>query len=182
MSSSSCCKRRNPLWWLLLLCGLSLMPAAANSWRTDLPAATLVGSGELSWLGFRIYTARLWSEQKPFAPDKPFALELTYHRSISRSRFVDTSLAEIRRLSANRYSPEQLKRWEEEMQRAFIDVEAGDQLIGMYLPGIGCRFYSRQQVLAEIRDPTFANAFFAIWLDERTKDSRLRAQLLGQGP
>ena len=177
---SSCCKKRNPFWWLLLLCCLQLAPAVANGWRTDLPDARLVGSGDLSWLGFRIYTARLWSQQQPFTADKPFALELTYHRSISRSRFVDTSLAEIRRLSGNRYSAEQLKRWEDDMTRAFIDVSDGDQLTGVYLPGVGCRFYSQSRPLAEIRDPVFASAFFAIWLDERTKDSRLRAQLLGQ--
>lgn len=65
------------------------------------------------------------------------------------------------------------------MEKAFIDVKSGDQLIGVYLPGTGCRFYSQQTLLAEIPDESFANAFFSIWLDPRTKDNNLRQQLLG---
>ena len=66
-----------------------------------------------------------------------------------------------------------------QLEKAFVDVKSGDQLIGVYLPGIGCRFYSQQALLAEIPDEIFANAFFSIWLDPRTKDSNLRQQLLG---
>jgi hypothetical protein len=155
------------------------MPAQANVWREQLPQAKPLGSGDLRWFGLKIYTAKLWSEQTRFDPNSPFALELTYHRSISREQFVSSSLDEITRLFGNRYPAPTLKRWEAEMQRAFIDVKEGDQLIGVYLPGVGCRFYSSSQLLAEIRDPEFAKAFFAIWFDERTKDSGLRAQLLG---
>lgn len=161
---------------LLALAGNTL----AASWRDDLPAARLSGSGDLRWFGLKIYTAMLWSEQQPFSARAPFALELTYHRSISRERFVSTSLDEIKRLSGNRYSPAELARWQVHMERAFSDVEKGDQLTGVFLPGMGCRFYSKNQLLAEIADPEFAKAFFAIWLDERSKDSGLRAQLLGQ--
>ncbi|WP_157670647.1 chalcone isomerase family protein [Chitinibacter sp. GC72] len=156
--------------------------AHANAWREPIPQARAIGSGDLRWFGLKIYTARLWSEQSrfdPAAPAAPFALELTYHRSISREQFVKTSLDEITRLFGNRYPAATLKRWEAEMQRAFTDVKEGDQLIGVYLPNAGCRFYSRSQLLAEIRDPEFAKAFFAIWFDERTKDSGLRAQLIG---
>ncbi|PHV03426.1 hypothetical protein CSQ88_01540 [Iodobacter sp. BJB302] len=152
----------------------------AAGWREELPAATPLGSGEFRWLGFRIYTARLWSEQRPFVASAPFALELTYHRSISRERFVSSSLDEIKRLSSKEYSKAQLARWQAEMERAFSDVESGDQLIGVYLPGVGCRFYGKKGLNAEVADVEFAKAFFAIWLDERSKDSNLRAQLLGQ--
>lgn len=155
------------------------LPAQANVWREQLPQAKPLGSGDLRWFGLRIYTAKLWSEQTRFDPNSPFALELTYHRSISREQFVSSSLDEITRLFGNRYPAPTLKRWEAEMQRAFIDVKEGDQLIGVYQPNVGCRFYSSRQLLAEIRDPEFAKAFFAIWFDERTKDSGLRAQLLG---
>jgi hypothetical protein len=154
-------------------------PAQANVWREQLPQAKPLGSGDLRWFGLKIYTAKLWSEQTRFDPNSQFALELTYHRSISREQFVSSSLDEITRLFGNRYPAPTLKRWEAEMQRAFIDVKEGDQLIGVYLPNVGCRFYSSRQLLAEIRDPEFAKAFFAIWFDERTKDSGLRAQLLG---
>jgi hypothetical protein len=61
-------------------------------------------------------------------------------------------------------------------------VEAGDQLVGVYLPGQGARFYNRSRRLASLDDPTFAQAFFAIWLDPRTRDAALRRQLMGGVP
>lgn len=191
MLFNSCCKNRTNTpkgisFKAIILAGLLMIPLAApvcaNVWREQLPQARAIGSGDLRWFGLKIYTARLWSEQTRFDPESstsPFALELTYHRSISREQFVKTSLDEITRLFANRYSAATLKRWEADMQRAFTDVNAGDQLIGVYLPEVGCRFYNSRQLLAEIRDPEFAKAFFAIWFDERTKDTGLRSQLLG---
>ena len=167
------------------LCALMVMacmaiPANAATWRDELPQAKALGSGDLTWFGLRIYTAKLWSEQQPFNLNAPFALELTYHRRISRNQFVSTSLDEIKRLSGQQYSAEQLKRWEGEMNRAFTDVNEGDQLIGVFVPNQGCRFYNRTQLLGQIRDPEFAKAFFAIWFDDRTKDRGLREQLLGR--
>ncbi|MDW5416460.1 chalcone isomerase family protein [Iodobacter sp. CM08] len=170
--------RKIALSVLIALASIAL-PASAATWRDELPQAKALGSGDLTWFRLRIYTAKLWSESPQFSLNAPFALELTYHRSISRTQFVETSIDEIKRLFGKQYSAEQLKRWEGEMYRAFTNVNEGDQLIGVFLPNQGCRFYNRNQLLADIRDPEFAKAFFAIWFDERTKDSGLREQLLG---
>lgn len=193
MSSNSCYTKINPPMIknitskgitfaaiLMILC--MSIPTQAAVWHDDLPQAKVIGSGDFRWFGLRIYTAKLWSEQPRFDLNTPFALELTYHRSISREQFVARSLDEIERLFGTRYSADTLKRWEGEMQRAFTDVKAGDQLIGVFIPNEGSRFYSRNQLLANIRDPEFAKAFFAIWFDPRSKDQDLRAQLLGTQP
>ncbi|MGL6040952.1 MAG: hypothetical protein ACRC01_07110, partial [Deefgea sp.] len=127
----------------LLALACIAIPAQAAMWREHIPQAQAIGSGDLRWFGLRIYTAKLWSETKPFDMNAPFALELTYHRNISREQFVETSLDEITRLFGTRYSAETLKRWEAEMQRAFTDVKSGDQLIGVFIPNQGSRFYSR---------------------------------------
>lgn len=170
----------------LLLClslfGLSSGASQAASWRDELPAAIKLGDGELRWFGLRIYHATLWAEQRPFQPQRGFALQLQYHRSISRERLVDTSLDEIRRLSANPPDAATVNRWRSTLLRAFTDVQAGDELIGLYRPGQGMRLYNQQQLLAEIDDVALAQAFFAIWLDERTHDQGLRRQLLGTSP
>ena len=188
MSFSSCygkadcisgCFCRGVATCILLAVALFTGPAQAAGWRDDLPQAHLQGSAGLRWFGLKIYDASLWSAATPFDPEQPFALELTYQRSLSRARIVQTSMDEIRRLFGDRYSNEQLQRWEADMTRAFTDVNEGDQLTGVYLPGIGCRFYSRTRLLAEVRDAEFARAFFAIWLDPRTRDTQLRNRLLG---
>lgn len=163
-------------WLFCLLCS-----TAFASWQESVPSARMLGEGDLRFWGLRIYTARLWSPVSALQPDTPFALELTYHRAISRKDFVQTSLDEIKRLSGNAVTEARLRAWQAEMQQAFVDVQPGDRIIGVYLPGIGCRFYVGERLQHEVRDPEFARAFFAIWLDPRTKDQGLRQKLLGSG-
>ncbi|SMC26155.1 Chalcone isomerase-like [Andreprevotia lacus DSM 23236] len=172
-------------WLACLLCVLLVSTVASAGWQDELRKPQLVGEGDFRYFGFRIYSARLWTDaaSTPAMLDgaSPFALELTYHRDISRDRFVSTSVDEMRRIFGKQIGPAQLERWQTLMQQAFIDVKAGEQLIGLYLPGKGCRFYSAQRELADIADPAFARAFFAIWLDEKTRDPALRRRLLGEG-
>ncbi|MFZ6817767.1 chalcone isomerase family protein [Undibacterium sp. Ji22W] len=172
--------------WCLLWLALSMLfsnGVYAETWRQHLPQAKMLGGGEFRWWGFSIYTAKLWQQtpNKDGGLDQAatYALEITYSKSISRERFVDSSIEEIIRLHGNKYNAEKLDTWRQYMEKAFIDVKSGDQLIGVFLPGLGCRFYSQQKLLAEIPDEAFASAFFSIWLDPRTKDTNLRQQLLG---
>jgi hypothetical protein len=161
---------------LLVLCSVT----ASAGWREALPDAQLIGQGDLRFFGFRIYTARLWSTAAPLQPGAPFALELTYHRSIGREDFVRTSLEEIRRLSRVEPDAALLRRWETEMRQAFVDVEPGERIIGVRLPGAGSRFYAGDRLQHEVADPQFSEAFFSIWLDPRSRDQGLRRKLLGQ--
>jgi hypothetical protein len=182
---------RNRLWCKpagALLCLALAFAAPANAgeagaaWRAELPGAVAVGSGELRWFGFRIYDAALWSGQQPFDPAARFALQLTYHRSISRERLAQTSLDEMRRLGTAPGDASLREQWETRLRNAFIDVEAGDQLIGVHLPGYGMRLYDRRKLVADIPDPKLARAFFDIWLNEASRDQALRRQLLGGRP
>lgn len=163
--------------WLVLLCLLS--SGALANWQEAVPEARVVGVGELRLFGLRIYSARLWSPAQSLAADTPFALELTYHRAISRDDLVAASVREIRRLYGDAVSAAQLAGWRAQMRQAFIDVEPGARITGVHLPGVGARFYVGQQLQHEVRDAAFAAAFFAIWLDPRTRNPELRAQLLG---
>lgn len=162
-----------------------LLPAGVlqADWREVLPDARPIGAGELRILGFSIYGAQFWSSTQaldaPLEMTAPFALELTYRRSISREDLVSASLKEIRRLAMQPLEPALLRRWEQEMRLAFVDVRAGDRITGVFLPGEGARFYAGSTLTHVVRDEAFARAFFAIWLDPRTRNPALRAQLLG---
>ena len=151
-------------------------------WREVIPNARRLGYGDMRVFGFSVYSAQFWSS-RPTAygtldADVPFALELTYSRAISRDDLVEASIKEIRRLSPNTLNSELMVRWESEMFQAFVDVRAGDQLTGVYMPGEGARFYVGENLQHVVRDVAFAKAFFAIWLDPRTRNPELRAQLL----
>lgn len=170
-------------WRPGLLCGVLLAllsNSAAAGWQQALPEARVVGSGEFSWFGFKLYNARLWSPVTPLAADTPFALELTYRRAISRDDLVQASIDEIKRLSGSAVSAAQLAQWQAQMQQSFVDVQAGTVITGVFRPGQGVQFYVGQQLQHEVKDPQFAQAFFAIWLDPRTRNPALRQQLLGQ--
>jgi len=154
-------------------------PVEVNTWEEDLGTAQTLGEGDLRKWGFRIYHARLVGEHMPVQGTEPFALELTYYRSISRERIVSVSIDEMKRLRGESLTPQQLEQWRRVLERCLVDVREGDQLTGVYLPGHGVRFYHGDQLLADVEDDAFAQAFFAIWLDPRTRDTALRARLLG---
>ncbi|MFW9078953.1 chalcone isomerase family protein [Pseudomonas sp. P2757] len=165
-------------------CGIGLLallisPASAN-WQEAVPGAQIIGTGEFSVFGFDVYNARLWSTTRPLAEGQPFALELIYQRNISRDDLVQASVDEIKRLAGSAVSPAQLSEWQTQMQQAFVDVQAGTRITGVYLPGQGARFFVGQRLQHEIDDPKFARAFFDIWLDPRTRNPELRRQLLGK--
>lgn len=163
----------------LVLAGLTLSPAAWAGWQAALPNAHLLGAGDFRKFGFLVYTARLYTPATRLDDNTPFALELTYHRSIKGDVLVDASISEIKRIQGTHVSAEQLQRWREQMQQSFIDVEEGSQLTGVFLPGQGAQFYVGDQLKGDIKDLAYAKAFFAIWLDPRSRDPDLRAQLLG---
>ncbi|WLI37158.1 chalcone isomerase family protein [Pseudomonas sp. FP818] len=168
-----------------LIC-IALMLQSADifaDWREAVPNAHLLSSGDMRVFGFSVYSAQFWSPRliagEPLVADAPFALELTYSRAISRDDLVEASIKEIRRLSPYGLNSELMGRWEREMQHAFVNVRAGDRITGVYVPGEGVRFYFGDNLRRVVRDEAFAKAFFAIWLDPRTRNPELRAQLLG---
>lgn len=172
--------RRLPLLGAALLMASMCLPSYAQEWRKDIPDAKLAGSGEFTWWGLSIYTAKLWHSPPSFDPQQDFALEITYNKSISRSRFVDASVDEMKRIMGSRFTSVLEQQWRVYMDKSFLDVKPGDQLIGVKLRGKGCRFYSRDRLISEIADEEFAQAFFAIWLDPRSRDQELRARILGK--
>lgn len=181
-----------PLWHAALPALANGTAQLAPAWQQALPHARLLGRGDFRWLGLRLYTARLWvdadwpkhSPATTTAPwqDHRFVLALDYHRRIRRDQFVDASLEEIMRIGVPPSTASQRNRWKTAMQAAWQDVQPGDQLCGLHLPGQGCRFYNQHGPLAEIADAQFAQAFFAIWLHPHTRDASLRRQLLGISP
>ncbi|MDR0277321.1 MAG: chalcone isomerase family protein [Paucimonas sp.] len=166
-------------WLTLCLLLVSSLSVQAD-WRVELPEARMVGQGEFTWFGLRLYNARTWSPEAPLDWTRPFALELTYHRDISRDTLVEASLDEMRRLGGPGLAEATLARWELVMQEAFVDVRPGMRITGVYLPGQGCRFYVDGQLSRRVDDTAFARAFFAIWLDPRARDPQLRQRLVGR--
>jgi hypothetical protein len=161
------------LAWPVLAMPLAL-PGPVKSVMQD---AKVMGQGTLRWLGFHVYDATLWANGPVWSENKLFALDIRYARRITGQKLAETSVDEIRRLDLG--NEEQLRRWGQAMGRIFPDVVPGDRLIGINLPGRGAAFYSANRLLGHVEDGHFARAFFAIWLDARTREPELREELLG---
>lgn len=162
-------------------CGLP-QPAAGQSLPASLrePGSGLRESGEgrFRYFGFHIYDARLWVEGDRFAPERPFALGLKYAREFSGDSIAQSSADEIRRIEPA--SASKLPRWIAEMRKVFPDVKPGDELVGKFWPRRGVQFFHNGRAVGEIADTEFAQAFFGIWLDPRTRAVDLRRALLGE--
>lgn len=147
--------------------------------REYLPDFRLAGTGRLTWYGLHVYDAALFVApgfDLGNAAALPFALELTYARRLDGKGIAAASRDEIERLGFG--TEGQRSRWHEQMLKLFPDVDKGRRLAGVNVPGAGARFYYDGRLLGSIDDPAFARAFFAIWLDERTRAPQLRESLL----
>ncbi|MGH8777633.1 chalcone isomerase family protein [Paraburkholderia sp.] len=163
------------LFLLLAWCGSS----AWADCKDDIAPASELGEGSFCIIGFCVYDAQLWSATATLSTKSPFALVIEYSRSIAKTRLAETGLAEIERLAASPLPAATRERWHANMLAAFVDVKPGDTLCGAFIPGRGVRFYANDRLTAEIDDDAFARAFFAIWLDPRTRAPQLRRHLLG---
>ena len=149
------------------------LPAAMGSALANLKR---LGEGRLRFLAFHVYDATLYVAGDKWSPDQVFALDLRYEMSLKGKDIAERSITEMK--GQGHGDPAKLKRWGEEMARIFPDIKPGDRLVGVSLPNSGASFYNDQKLLGVVADPEFARAFFAIWLDERTSEPKLRRQLL----
>ena len=144
-----------------------------------LPAAALLGQGQMRFLGLRIYDARLWVGPQFKAADfgdHPLALELKYHRAFKGAAIAQRSIDEIRR--QGELAPALAQHWQKALTALLPDVQPGDRLTGLYQPGQGMQLWRGELLLGSIDDAELARSFFAIWLSPRTSEPSLRSALL----
>jgi hypothetical protein len=171
---------------LVLAAALVFINSAASSQAVEPPVEVelsqgrLLGTSRLTFWGFEVYNASLWSEPG-FKPSdmgqNRFALELRYLRSFKGADIAKRSIEEMRRIGD--FSDAQAQRWLKIMQSAFPDVSAGDRITGIHRPGQGARFLFNGRVTADVTDVEFARLFFGIWLSEKTSEPKMRLSLLG---
>ena len=144
-----------------------------------LPGVVPTAPVRLRVWGFEVYDARLWTPvgfRHSQYPQFPFALELQYLRKLEGAAIASRSIDEMRRVGS--FSDTQAQSWLVAMRGLFPNVGAGDRITGVNLPGAGAEFWVNGQRVGVLKDVAFARLFFGIWLDERTSEPKMRAQLL----
>ncbi len=168
------------LSFLLALLMLQAVPVCARQAPAHIGAALeqarLAGEGNYTYFGLDVYTARLWIGSAGLRGDlpgaQPFALELEYALGLSGVRIAAASVDQMASIGVGSDSERQA--WQRQMAAIFPDVKKGTRLCGVYLPGLGARFYLDGKLLATVTDTSFARAFFSIWLHPNTTAKPLR--------
>ena len=153
-----------------------VLPAQAT---TGMPSLKAVGGGLLRVFGFQVYNAYLWTpEGSSFDPNKPHVLDIHYLRTFSAKQLAESSIDEMR--GQGKGSEAVYSKWSTEMQRVFADVKEGDRLIGVATPARTAKFFYNGIYRGEVADAAFTDAFFGIWLGEKSSQPGLRERLLGK--
>lgn len=163
----------------ILCCLQSHAQVLAPEMRNVLPSVTLMGQAKMTYWGFDVYHAGLWVEPGFDAGQyhqARFALSLTYLRSLQGSEIAKRSIVEMRRQGP--MTAQEEDSWEGHMRDLFPNVNAGDNLTGVHVPGRGAEFWSGGRKLGEVRDAAFSQRFFGIWLSPQTSEPALRHTLL----
>jgi hypothetical protein len=166
--------------------GAIMAVSAPPSELSNLPAVQSWdkrGYGELRVFLFKVYDAVLWvpsgltKDANPL--NHPLALEMVYSITVKSEDIVESSRDEILRLAKPSAGIEnKISEWARQMRQAFPAVARGDRLTGIHWPGKGASFFHNGRPTFSINDVEFTQAFFGIWLDERTKRPELRNSLL----
>ena len=157
----------------------SSTPPAPGFIASALGSARLAGSSLFRYWGFDVYQASLWvtpAFQAPAYWQTPFALELSYLRTLEGAAIAQRSLDEMQR--AGSLPSAQASDWLANMTRIFPNVNKGDTLTGLHTPEQGARFLINGQPLGDIAHADFSRRFFGIWLGAGTSAPGLRAALL----
>jgi hypothetical protein len=138
-----------------------------------------LGTARLRVWGFEVYDASLYAapgfDAQRFTEQR-FGLELNYLRSFKGPDIAERSIEEMRGLAT--IDPAQAERWLKAMSALFPDVQRGDRITGVHVPGAGARFYLNGQWLGEVADEAFSRLFFGIWLSPKTSQPGMRRTLI----
>jgi hypothetical protein len=146
--------------------------------QTHIPTARMVGQSRLKMYFFKIYDATLYAPNGQFDQTQPFALSLGYLRDFDGADIAQRSIDEMRDLGYR--DTAQLAQWLIQMELSFPNIIAGDVLTGVVDEQQHTRFYFNGKPTHTVADPEFTQAFFAIWLDSKTSQPKMRIQLLGE--
>ena len=166
-----------------LIIALTSLLCATTSYALEpvksfITAANKVGQGRLTYLFWDVYDAALYAPNGVWEPNQPFALQLSYLRTIKGKKIADRSIEEIRKQGF--VDEVKLASWHTQMRKIFPDVNEGISLIGVYTTTGETIFFENNTEVGRINNAEFSRLFFDIWLSEKTQAPELRKKLLGQ--
>ncbi|WP_242618655.1 chalcone isomerase family protein [Alteromonas sp. KUL49] len=140
------------------------------------PEAALVGEEMFRYLFWKVYQAQLYAPNGEYSSEQPYALRLTYQRSLDGEKIAERSADEIAQQGG--VTDSQLDGWLQQMIAIFPDVKKGDVILGVATEDKYTVFYLNEEEIGRVEDTEFTERFFGIWLDPRTSAPDFRRALL----
>ncbi|MDA0781542.1 MAG: chalcone isomerase family protein [Rickettsiales bacterium] len=150
---------------------------AENYLEKHIQSPKIIGSSKFKVMFWHVYDASLYSTDGKFSFDKTFALKLDYKRKLEGEKIAERSAEEMRKIGFN--DEVTLAGWFSQMRSIFPNVDNGNYITGIYIPGENTIFYMDGKKIGEISDKEFGKWFFGIWLSKKTSEPELRSKLLG---
>lgn len=146
----------------------------------------LRGVSTFRYWGFRVYTGALYVPAVARTLDAVGGeikkkLVLCYHRSLSPDQFRDKSrkvLEDTPEINLSTLEP-----FLSTIDNAYVAVQEGDRYAITYTPSSGTLkllFNEREPALVALRSPTFARAYFGIWISRYSVGRDFTDELLGE--
>lgn len=171
--------------WIFMLGFLIAANAQANeNYQSNPPeikpifANTKPATGVLRQMMLRAYEAAYWSKSGTWNLKEPQALSLTYFWEIEAEDIVARTVKEMKHVRPDA-SEEKFAEWEASLDKVIAKVHDGERITAIWRPKTkDTVFYHNDKKTGVVPGVDFADAFFAIWLDEATTAPELRANLL----
>ncbi len=105
------------------------LPELADKIAADQP----IGCGTFKWMLEEIYRIKLWSTAQPFDMAEPYALSITYNRSLDARQIAEKSLELMGKLAPGSEA-ELSEKYQPALITALHDVQRGDRITALFTP------------------------------------------------
>lgn len=154
------------------------------TWRESVAGLQTRGTHHFRYWGLSIYHAELQVatgfEPTQFAQHR-LALTLRYSRDFKGSALAKSTWDEMQGLmtrSGQRWTPSQSAAWVTQLNALMPNVQRGDRLGAVNIPGRRVVLFHNEMPLGMIEDRGFADGFFGIWLSPLSSQPAMRQALL----
>lgn len=137
----------------------------------------LVGEGKLTYWFWDVYQAQLFSQDGRYEEQRyPLALRLQYLRDFSKEELLSETEKQWQKLGMTNTAEQQ--KWLTMLESLWPDVRKNDAITLFINEHKVSRFYFNSELLGEVTEPDFSEAFLAIWLAENTSAPDVRKKLI----
>ena len=137
----------------------------------------LVGEARLRVLFWSIYDSWLFTiTGRYFGVEPKLTMRINYIRKIKSGQLLDRTSEEWEK---NSIIEQDIETWLEKLASILPDVKKGETLTLQVEDNLSSSFYLNDELIDNIEDAAFTQAFLSIWLSDKSSYPKQQAQLVG---